>query len=335
MKRLLATITILLVAWAGFSQVKIRSYLSDDTVRFAQPTTLNIDISVPQDIPVLMPQLPDTLAKDLEISSVKIDTASHGKGVVYKYRITFFAFDDTVFHLPAIPIRIGQKLYFSDSTLRLVVLPIERDSAQLARIDTSQVIDVFDLKPPINPPLTLRELWLRYRYWLLGLLLLGLLAYLIYLIYRKIKQRRQFKQLPIEEQIEPHELALRRLRELEEKKLYHKGNFKEFYSLLSEILREYIERRFYIRALESTTSELRILLEATDQIPDELKSGLIDLFEVADLAKFAYYKPLPDVCDKHLEFAYAFVEKTKPQPQQSEEQQQDTDETINKEIVEQ
>ncbi len=333
MKRVLLIATIALFTITVSAQVSIKTYLSKDTIRFAQKTTLNVEVTAPAGVPVLMPQMPDTLTKDLAVSSVKVDTTKHGSSVVYGFRINIFGFDDTVFQIPAIPLRVGDKLYYSDSTLRLVVGKIEIDSAQVAKIDTSQVIKVFDVKKPINPRLTLRELWLRFRYWLLGLILLILLAYLIYLIYKRIKHNRQLKELPIEEQIEPHELAFRRLKELEQKKLYQKGNFKDYYAELSEILRQYIERRYYIRALESTTSELKILLEVMS-IDDELKMQLIELFETADWAKFAGHNPLPDVCQRHLDFAYSFVEKTTPQPEAEEETEQ-TEDTINQENEEQ
>ncbi len=334
MKRILWILILAVFTISGFAQVRIKTYLGSDTIRFAQKTTLHIDIAVPGQTPVLMPQMPDTLTRDLEISAMKADTTRHDNGLIYRFKIEIFGFRDTVFHIPAIPIRVADKLYYSDSTLRLVVLPIEIDSAQIARIDTSQVIDVFDVKEPIHPPLTLRELWLRYRYWLLALVLLALLACLAYWLYKKIKARRAFKQLPIEEQIEPHELALKRLKQLENRKLYQKGDFKEYYSELSEILREYIERRFYIRALESTTRELKILLEATDKIPSHLKMQLFELFELADLAKFAGYRPLWDVCQRHLSFAYDFVEQTKPRPEVEEETEQ-TQEIVNQENQEQ
>ncbi len=330
MKRILWFLIFAFWAISALAQVKIRTYLSDDTIRFAQRTTLNIDITVPGGTPVLMPQLPDTLTKDLEVSRLTIDTTKHGKNVSYRFSIEIFAFDDTVFSIPSIPFRVADKLYSSDSTLKLVVLPIEKDSEQIAKIDTSQVIDVFDVKAPIHPRLTFREIWLRYRYWLLGLLLLVLIGFLIYYLYKKIKERRKLKEIPFEEQIEPHELAFKRLKELEEKRLYQKGDFKNYYYELTEILRQYIERRFFIRALESTTNELKILLEAAGHIPGELKMQLIELFEMADLAKFAGFKPLPDVCQRHMDFAYKFVEETKPQPQ-VEEDTQDTQQVVNQE----
>ncbi len=320
------------VLWInGFSQ-EIRTWLSDDTVRFAQATQLNIRVKVPSDKAVVFPQLTDTLAKDLEVGRITIDTNDeHGiRELIWHAQI--FPFKDTVFDIPSLAMRIGTRVVTTDS-LRLTVLPMEIDSAQVAKIDTSQVIDVFDVKPPINPKLTLRELWLRYRYWLLGLLLAALLAYLLYKLYRKYQQWKQQKDIPQELQLPPHVLALKRLKELEEKRLYQKGDFKNFYFYLSEIVRQYLERRFYIRALEATTSELKLLLQASPEITQEWRQRLSDLFDTADLAKFADYKPLPDVAARHLKLAYDFVEATKPQPQ--DEENKDELQVVNQENLEQ
>ncbi len=308
---------LLTVLWInGFSQ-EIRTWLSDDTVRFAQATELNIRVKVPSGQAVVFPQLPDTLGKDLEVGKITIDTNDeHGlRELIWHAQI--FPFKDTVFYIPSLVMRIGTRVVTTDS-LRLTVLPMEIDSAQVAKIDTSQVIDVFDVKPPINPKLTLRELWLRYRYWLLGLLLAALLAYLLYKLYRKYQLWKQQKKIPQELQLPPHVLAFKRLKELEEKRLYQKGDFKNFYFYLSEIVRQYLERRFYIRALEATTSELKLLLQASPEITQEWRQRLSDLFDIADLAKFADYMPLPDVAARHLKLAYDFVEATIPQSQDEE-----------------
>ena len=310
MKRIIVFSFLFLLFFNNWAQPQIQTFLSNDTIRFAQKTRLNINITAPKQTPVFMMRLLDTLTNNLEIIKISVDTVESKDNFIYKYHIDLVAFDDTVFSIPAIPFRVGERLVLSDSNLQLVVLPIERDSLQLAKIDTSQIIDIFDVKPPINPRLTFKELWLRYRYILLGILLALLAFYFIRKIIKKIKVKKTLQKSP-QQLIPPHQLALNRLNELEKKRLYQKGNYKDYYFELTEILREYLEARFHIRALESTTNELILLLKYSEDISDELKSKLFELLRIADLSKFAKFSPDNALCQKHLEFAYNFIEQTK------------------------
>lgn len=54
----------------------------------------------------------------------------------------------------------------------------------------------------------------------------------------------------------PHELALQKLVALQQQKLWQKGDVKPYQSELTFIIREYLENRFNIQALESTTDEI-------------------------------------------------------------------------------
>ena len=325
MKRFVLTFFSLILTIGIFAQTKVLTKLSSDTTRFAKPVVLSIQVIAPRHQPVKFPGLKNPqIAPNLIIAQAKIDTAEQQKFTKLTLNLTIIPFDDTTFQIPSFPIIIGNSLYKTDS-LTLTVLPIEKDSAQLAKIDTTQLIKIFDVTQPLKAPLTLKELWLRFRYWLLGLLILVLLALLGYYLYKRIKQAKQSK-LPPEQQLEPHELALKRLEHLREQKLYQQGKYKEFYSELSEILRQYVEQRFHITALELTTSELEMLLKTAQLFDQELYQGYIRVLKNADLVKFAKYIPHSTICKADLDFAFEFVEKTKPQPQpETEDEQQTTD----------
>lgn len=110
-----------------------------------------------------------------------------------------------------------------------------------------------------------------------------------------------------------HELALEALDQLRDRRLFQSGRMKEYYSELLQIIRRYIEARFNIPALESTSFQL--LRDIESAIPDEnLRGVLASLLEDADLAKFAKHQPDETTCQRDLEKGYAFVQKTKPEP---------------------
>ena len=109
----------------------------------------------------------------------------------------------------------------------------------------------------------------------------------------------------------PHELALRKLGQLQQQGLWSSGNQKAYCDELTSIIREYLERRFGVPALESTSDELIQKLNETD-IPGETISELGDILFQADLAKFAKGTPPPEFGDLSMQFALRLIEITKP-----------------------
>lgn len=110
-----------------------------------------------------------------------------------------------------------------------------------------------------------------------------------------------------------YEIALEELDKLRDRRLYQAGQIKEYYVALSEIIRKYIEGRYEIAAMESTSFQLE--REMQMRLSDKnLLSLLENLLSDADLAKFAKFLPDQIICQKDLERGYHFVEKTKPQP---------------------
>jgi len=107
-----------------------------------------------------------------------------------------------------------------------------------------------------------------------------------------------------------HEVALEKIQLLRDKELWQQGKIKEYQSELTYIVREYLEERFEIQALESTTVEIVQELKQKD-ITEDHKAELTDMFRMADMVKFAKATPPVDVQSTLLNKAIQFVEKTK------------------------
>ena len=75
--------------------------------------------------------------------------------------------------------------------------------------------------------------------------------------------------------------------------LLERGDFKTYYSLLSENLRRFLEESVEIEAMEQTTSELAVALQEVE-VEGELRQQIIDYLGVADLVKFARFHPALD-----------------------------------------
>jgi hypothetical protein len=88
----------------------------------------------------------------------------------------------------------------------------------------------------------------------------------------------------------PEDAALKELKRIEALGLIERGMIKDYYTLVSEIVRRYLERKFQVLAMESPTSytlgalfEIEVAPEGIDAIRDVLEEG--------DLVKFAKLNP--------------------------------------------
>ena len=75
--------------------------------------------------------------------------------------------------------------------------------------------------------------------------------------------------------------------------LLERGDFKTYYSLLSENLRRFLEESVAIEAMEQTTSELADALQGAE-VDTALRQQIIDYLAAADLVKFARFHPALD-----------------------------------------
>jgi hypothetical protein len=112
----------------------------------------------------------------------------------------------------------------------------------------------------------------------------------------------------------PEVVALRALKALEADSLPARGLLKEHYSRLTLILRRYLEHRFRVPAVESTTDEIRRSLGPGVTLDAAGKAALLDLFEEADLVKFAKLEPGPPAAEDALARGKAWIGRAAPAP---------------------
>lgn len=146
-------------------------------------------------------------------------------------------------------------------------------------------------------------------YMVAGIILLGVLI-AAYLFVRRTG-RKPGPSVP------PHRHALRALAELENRDLVPKGEFRIFYSELSEIMRGYIEGSMGFSALEQTTHEIMQNLFEVDRIERDDANGLRELLEEADMVKFAKYRPSRESAQERLYQGKVFIRNTAPPEEDS------------------
>jgi hypothetical protein len=252
----------------------------------------------------MLPVLHDTLGRNLELlSPASSDTTQKDGSRVVSQHYIITGFESGMQMIPA-----QEVVYTRDSqvdTARSMPLMI---SVYEPVVDTSQQIK--PIKPPLNTPVTFKEMlpWVAVG---VGGLLLVVLAILV---VRRYLLRKREPEKYVARPLEPaHVIAFRELDRLKEEKIWEKGEVKQYYTSLTGITRTYIERQYGIPAMERTTEEiLRAFRKSNpeDMLLDEI---LKELLELADLVKFAKEDPLPVNNQSNLNNAYIFVQKTYPQ----------------------
>jgi hypothetical protein len=112
-----------------------------------------------------------------------------------------------------------------------------------------------------------------------------------------------------------HEWAAQELDRLEALHLPEAGEFERFHTLLSDVVRAYLERRFNLPASQQTTIEFLETMRRSPQLTAEQQGLLRDFLERCDMAKFARAAPPVEECRAVAARARSFVQETAPRPQ--------------------
>ncbi|HOZ29379.1 MAG TPA: hypothetical protein PLL66_00510 [Bacteroidales bacterium] len=172
-----------------------------------------------------------------------------------------------------------------------------------------------DIKEDLyNTPFNFAEFWYYFKkyfkqYWWILILALVIVAGLIYffMFFKKNKKPIFFKVKP---KMPAHIIALEKLEQIRKEKIWSHGKIKEFHVQITDVIREYIENRFDIYAIEMTTSEIVEAINNTN-CNETNKQKLQQILELADAVKFAKYQSLQNENDLSMSNSFDFVESTK------------------------
>lgn len=287
-----ATVVLCFVASAGLPAT-VETSLTPMRARVGDLLELKLKVEEAGEALIEWPRFhPDSLAFKL----VSVDS----QGLLPQEHIFYLALYDTgKYLLPPLPV----VLHAAPSTETLYTRHCEVEITSILP-DTASVPR--SIKGLRSLPLTWRDI-LAWAHWLA----LAALAVGAFLLYRKYRRKQRPRGFEVPEMVLPaHELAVRELIELRDKRLPQRGMLKEFYSELSEILRRYVQRRYGFPALEMTTWDLEQEL-GSDGYPPLLREESLVLLRESDLVKFAKYLPPFESCDEHLERAFRIVEATR------------------------
>lgn len=245
------------------------------------------------------------------LGEMALDTLSDKKGTLsLRGRIILTSFDSGSYVLPPLYVLMAR----ADGSIDTLEYTGPRLAVNTIPIDTA-TFQPHDIKGQIRYPLTFREVipWV-------GLALL--VSALVWLLVRWIRLRRQNRDFfgkPVVKD-PPHIVALRSLEKTRAQKLWQAGKQKQFYTQVTDALRQYIADRFDVAALEQTSAEMFRDLQDKD-IEPELKEKLKDLFTTADFVKFAKHTASDQENENAIPTAIRFVNETYMKEIEKEEDQ--------------
>ncbi|HRP88763.1 MAG TPA: hypothetical protein PKX92_01865 [Edaphocola sp.] len=250
------------------------------------------------------PTLPEI--KGVEVMDTgSLDSALIGKQIIYKQKYTLTSFDSGNFSIPPIEfINAKTDSLFTDS------IPFQ---VTTLAVDTSAPFK------PIKEIIEVKKNWWAFwPYYLVGTILLFSISYLI---FRFIKRRKNKKHLQSQNPESPMDKAIRLLGMLKEQGIEESiEGQKHYYSELTHILREFIEKVLHVSVSEMTTEELLKAAKKNVKLKG-VRPELKHIFQTADLAKFAKAQPVTTESDHCWKEAVYIIKKINKEQQEDSSQQ--------------
>lgn len=273
--------------------------IPDGQFTVGDPVQLTLAVTHPAGYQVILPQIAPAWGDFTVVSQSPATTIANGDGT----ETTTAAIDVRLFQ-PGSFSTPGLEISVTDGQGNLQNVMAAPTAVTIASVLQASDAELRDIKPQASLPLPAIWPWI-----VAGLAAVTALAAAI--VWRGRRQK-----AAVDNRL-PHEVALDGLAIIEGMRLPAQGRFKEHTTLVSDIVRVYVERRYDIPALERTTGEIRPDLKRTDMTP-EVMALLIAFLQESDLIKFSEFTPDAESADRLLVQARMIVEATKPLPASNE-----------------
>ena len=299
-------IAIFLLLNASFAMaqgVSVSASMDSLILLVGEQTQMTLEVAQPADAVVNFPLIEDTVVSGLEVvERLPLDTQVQADNIlIVRQRYLLTAFDSALFYIDGLPFVYGDDTLRSDA-MALKVLSVPVDTAQHA---------IADIKPIYAPPFDWPLFW-RITLTVLAVIAVAVIAFFAFRYWQK-HRKTTGDEAPAEPQdLRPADvIALERLDQIKDEKIWQQGRSKEFHTQLTDVLRDYIVRRYGVEAVESTSTEILNELQPEFKKDKETLAVLKAIFALADLVKFAKYKSIVNEDERALSQAYQFVNDTK------------------------
>lgn len=278
--------------------IVVSASIDSTMLMLGDQTDLHLQVTHEASEQVQLPAFGESLQDGIEIvDKSAFDTVKLSDGrVQLSQSLTLTSFKDSLFSIEPIAITSGEDTFWTDPLALNVVQPFEVDSS----------LAITDIKDIERAPIWW---WGIIRWILLAIGVFGLI-YLAFWLWNKYHKAYEAEEPVDPELLRPaDEVALEKLDEIKAAKIWKDGKVKEYQTELTDVVREYIGRRFEVHSTEKTSDET--LREMKPLIDKDLYARLKSMLQLADLVKFAKWHTTPDENEQALTTAYDFVNETK------------------------
>lgn len=298
----------ILISQIALAQPMVEIKLDSTNMMIGEQMKMKLEVKYSDEAEVMIPQS-FKLGTKVEILNIRdsVSKISENEFLLTK-EMTITSFDSGVYNIAALPIAYKEDGEYWDTIYsKSIQLTVESPE-----IDTTQAFAT--IKDIYQEDLSFREDVLP-----IILIVLGLTVF-IALIWFFSQKKEKIENVEQDIKLPAHIIAFKALNELENKQLWQQGKFKDFYSELSFIMREYLENRFAINALESVTDEILINLNPFS-IEKTQTENLKGILQTADLVKYAKVKPSEDKHKNMMALSLKFVQETQSFEEEIEDDQ--------------
>lgn len=276
----------LLLSVVAKGQATITTRLSRDSALLGDTVGYSVMARGGGGAEIFFVELPDTIAGGGELwEAPRIDTlVNSAQEVALRLHMVVTCYDSGTVVLPRFGVLVRHAgvldtLFSEPKDLYFYPAPREAETA-----------DIKDIRGPLRQRITFGEVWP----WLLGVLVLAALIVGV-VMYRRYMRKGEIVEAK-RRLVPPDELALDRLRRLREGEAWRTLGLKEFYTELTDTLREFLAAEFGIRTMECTTTKIVNDLRSDSRCKREWIKEIDGILQLADLTKFARFAPTEQDC---------------------------------------
>ncbi|MHC4268598.1 MAG: hypothetical protein ACYSTS_09045 [Planctomycetota bacterium] len=258
-----------------------------------------ITVDFPENMEVFFPEtkekVGDLTVKDFDVADIEKEEGRITRELMYILE----TYKTGSYIIPAFDIKYKEKHKSEVEVAKTPEIFIE-----VATTLDEDASDVRDIKPPVS----LHKSY--FRLYIIIAIAFGVLA-LAAIVLHYIYRRKEMETESIPEPLSAHQIAYNELESLRTMDLISKGQIKEYYYRLSNIVRHYIENRFKLMAPERTTEEFLAEMTVTGKLAEDHKKLVGNFLEHCDMVKFAAYGPDSREIDNSFNSAKRLVDETR------------------------
>lgn len=316
-KLFLLLLLLVCTAFSAMAQVTVKAEMDSIQILIGQQTGLKVSVTCDVSQHPVFPALSkrNQIVSGVEVVDVlPVDTQmlNEGKRMELSQRYIITSFDSASYYLPPMDV-VVDTTHYKTNPLALVVYTVPVDTNHVDRVlhfdenGEAQLVEFHEGTKDIESVPFSWDDWAGVVY---GSLFVIVLLVLIFVMLVWLKQGNPIiRIIRHKAKLPPHQVAMKEIQRIKTERTWAAEDSKEYYTQLTETLRNYIQERYGFRAMDMTSSEIieRLMQENDETLIAELRQ----LFQTADLVKFAKFNTLVNENDANLVAAVNYINHTK------------------------